>query len=321
MNPAVLLLSSQFDFSTDEVALGLASEQIPYLRLNREQLVEHRLSLDPIASRLSVDGPAGVCEVGPGLRSIWFRHPVFLRNPIADVISPTEQLRRSQWQAFVHALTLFSDAGWMNHPVATYQAESKPVQLAQAGRVGFCVPESLIGNHAAAIRRRFPGRVAVKSVDSAVMRDQDETLFAYTWLGHSGELSDASVSDAPVIAQRAFTDKVDWRVTVVGDCLAAVKVLADGRGAIGDWRRTPKDSLSYVDAPLPPHVSSACSRLVRTMGLAFGAIDLIEDQDGFHFIELNPTGEWGWLSGPDRPIGAWIVDWLANPPADREGRQ
>ena len=189
------------------------------------------------------------------------------------------------------------------------------MQLTRARRAGFCVPDSLVGNDAAAIRHRFPGPVVVKSVDTAVMRDQDDSLFAYTWLGDSSELSNASVSGAPVIAQRAFTDKVDWRVTVVGDCLAAVKVLADGRGALGDWRKTPRKSLTYIDAPLPPHVSAACFRLVRTMGLAFGAIDLVEDQDGFHFIEINPTGEWGWLSGPDRPIGDWIVDWLANPPA------
>ena len=115
MNPAVLLISSKFDFSTDEVALGLAAEGVPFLRLNREQLVEHRLSLDPIASRLSVDGPAGACEVGPGLRSIWFRHPVFLRNPVVGALSPTKQLGRSQWQAFIQALTLFLRC-WLDEP-------------------------------------------------------------------------------------------------------------------------------------------------------------------------------------------------------------
>lgn len=316
MNPLVLLLSSHYDFSTDEVALGLESAGVPYLRLNREQLIEHRLSLDPIAPRLSIEGPVGTYEVGPGLRSIWFRHPVFLRNPTVDILSPAEQLQRSQWQAFVHALTVFSEACWMNHPTATYQAESKPVQLAEAGRLGFSVPATLIGNDADAVRRRFPGQVAVKSLDTAVMRERDDSLFAYTWLGESGELKQNSVSDAPVIAQHAFTDKVDWRVTVVGGSLAAVRVLAGGGGAIGDWRRTPKEALTYLDTPLPAQLSAACLELVRTMGLAFGAIDLVEDQDGFHFIELNPTGEWGWLSGPERPISAWIVNWLANPPLD-----
>lgn len=318
MNPAVLLLSSLYDFSTDELALGLASAEVPYLRLNREQLAEHRLSLDPLSRCLKVDGPAGTCEVGPKLRSIWYRHPVFLRNPVAASLTPAEQLSRSQWQAFVHALTVFSDASWMNHPAATYQAESKPYQLSQAAHAGFLVPPSLIGNDATAIHKMFPGPVAVKSVDSAVMREDGDSLFAYTWLGSSEDLDSVSLSNSPVIAQRAFADKVDWRVTVVGESISAVRVLTKGVGAVGDWRRSPRESLTYVETDLPPPVSAACYRLLQSLGLTFGAIDLIQDCDRFYFIEVNPTGEWGWLSTPDRPIGTWIVDWLANPP--RNGR-
>ena len=31
------------------------------------------------------------------------------------------------------------------------------------------------------------------------------------------------------------------------------------------------------------------------LGLTFGGIDLALCGDEFYFIEVNPTGEWGWL--------------------------
>lgn len=313
MNPAVLLLSSLYDFATDELAMRLSVADVPYLRLNREQLTEHRLSLDPVDRRLWVAGPTGTHEVGPGLRSIWFRQPVYLRNPSPKPLAPDDQLRRSQWQAFVQGLTVFTDASWMNHPAATYQAESKPYQLAAAARVGFGVPPSIIGNDAAAIRRQFPDRVAVKSVDTALFREGDEDLFTYTWLGNSGEIDDGALADAPVVAQRAFDEKIDWRVTIVGAAVVAVKVLANGAGAIGDWRRTPQEGLTFADATLPTEVAASCLRLTESLGLAFGALDLIQSDDCFYFIEINPTGEWGWLSTPERPIGSKIAKWLAAP--------
>ena len=313
MNPAVLLLSSLYDFATDELAIRLAAADVPYLRLNREQLTEHRLSLDPIAPCLRVTGPTGTHEVGPGLRSVWFRQPVFLRNPSPSPLPPKEQLQRSHWQAFIHALTVFADASWMNHPAATYQAESKTFQLAEATRAGFCVPRSIVGNDAWAIRQSFPGRVAVKSVDTALFRESDEDLFAYTWLGDSVEIDDGNVADAPVVAQQAFDEKVDWRVTVVGTSVVPVKILADGAGASGDWRKTPKEALTYPDAPLPTEVAESCLLLTKSLGLAFGAIDLIQNESSYYFVEINPTGEWGWLSTPERPIGAKIAEWLAEP--------
>lgn len=319
MNPEVLLLSSLYDFATDELALRLRLAGTSSLRLNREQLGQHRLSLDPVSSRLCITGPAGDHELGPGLRSVWFRQPVFLRTPASRTLSVEDQLQRSQWQAFAHALTVFEHAAWMNHPAATYQAESKPFQLARAVHVGFSTPRSIVGNDPSAIRERFPGRVAVKAVDTALFQKGEENLFAYTWLGCSSEIDQEALQHAPVIAQEALDDKVDVRVTVVGDAVFAVNVLVDGVGAKGDWRRAARESLTYQDVKLPEEIERSCVSLTQSLGLAFGAIDLILTKDGYHFIEINPTGEWGWLSSRERPIGLAIANWLMEPPVPTAG--
>lgn len=119
------------------------------------------------------------------------------------------------------------------------------------------------------------------------------------------------MGSAPAIAQQALRDKIDMRITVVGDEVFAVRILKNSRGIEGDWRVTPKDQLSYNSFRLPLADEDRCREFARRMGLAFAAIDLVETEEGLFFIEVNPTGEWSWLVAEDRPIDAAIASWLA----------
>ncbi|WP_414476228.1 ATP-grasp domain-containing protein [Microvirga sp. M2] len=213
--------------------------------------------------------------------------------------------------AFLRALTVFDSVAWMNHPRETYQAETKPFQLAVAQRVGFTVPSTLVSNDASAIQELFPSDVMIKPLDTVLIREGDETLFAYANAARADSLDNRATPQSPLIAQDLKTGKVDWRVTVIGDEIYPVRILKDSRGIEGDWRRTPKADLRYEDGDLPPAVASSCKHLLREVGLSFGGIDLIETADGFSFVEVNPTGEFGWLVEPHRPLDQVIARWLA----------
>ena len=313
MTPPVLILSGLYDFSTDLVVLQLERAGIHYVRLNREQLADHRITLDPVVPELVVRGPSGDYHVGPELVSVWFRQPVFLRNTPSAPLSPAEQLERSQWTAFLRGLCVFRNAAWMNFPMATYIAESKPYQLHIAAECGFCVPRTLATNDAASISDAFKGELVIKSLDTVLLRDGDECLFTYTTVNSSRKLTDQTVSAVPLLAQFALEKKTDLRVTVIGDKVFAVRVLSGGSGIDGDWRLVPKAQLEFQDVELGHDVAVRCQQLTRQLGLSFAAIDLIETAEGFFFIEVNPTGEWGWLSSAKRPIDEVIASWLSNP--------
>lgn len=313
MNPHVFILSGLYDFSTDLVVLRLQRMGVPYVRLNREQLTDHSLTLDPVIPRLTIHGPAGKYVIDKNLRSVWFRQPVFLRNTPPIPLSLQEQLERSQWMAFLRALCVFRDAAWMNFPAATYLAESKPYQLSIASRCGFQIPETLVTNDAHRIRTAFPETLVVKSLDTILLRDGDDCLFTYTTLNLENELTEKNIHTAPLLAQYALKDKIDLRITVIGDDIFAVRILSHGSGIPGDWRLIPKTDLEYEDIMLTEDIAQCCFLLTRHLGLSFSAIDLIETTQGFFFIEINPTGEWGWLSTTDRPIDHAIASWLDNP--------
>jgi len=111
-----------------------------------------------------------------------------------------------------------------------------------------------------------------------------------------------------------ISNKTDIRVTIIGDKLSAVRILSDGSPVAGDWRITPKESLQYDDFNLPEPITSACLTLARKLRLEFAAIDLLETEGEYYFLEVNPTGEWGWLNCTERRFDTLIADWLANPP-------
>lgn len=309
MSPDVLILSSIYDFASDHVALELKDRGVQFLRLNREQLHEYELALDPAAPLLSVRHGGRRWNVTPALKCVWFRQPVFLRNTPTEPLAPEAQLERSQWMAFLRSLRVFGDARWVNDPRATYLAESKPYQLHIARRLGFKVPPTVVGNDAEAIASNFKPPYVVKSLDTMLVHEGDDILFTYTTIQRS-PLSPGSVKSAPLIAQQLLEPKTDIRVTVIGDRLFATKVLNSGQPIAGDWRTLPKAQLSYPDHQLDSDTATRCKSLLLELGLSFGAIDLAECDDAVYFIEINPTGEWAWLASDERPLEKAIADLL-----------
>ena len=309
MTPHVLILSSIYDFAVDIVARKLQERRVPYLRLNREQLPHLRMTLRPSNTQLSVAGLGVDACVDTTLRSVWFRCATFPKT-ISTKVGFEDALASAQWNAFIRGLTVFDEARWMNHPVCTYAAESKLFQLRAAGAVGFDVPMSLATNDAAEVQRTFDGLIAMKSVDTAYVKDGDEAIFAYTQLLPASDLSDENVSAMPIMAQQALHPKADFRVTVVADKLFAYKILVDGLPARGDWRLNSRAAITYEHTVLDEHTATRCIALCARLKLPYGAIDLAVSGGRMWFIEVNPTGEWAWLPDAADTAGVAITDWL-----------
>lgn len=309
----ILILSSIYDFSTDLVTQALEKAGVNYLRLNKESLPEHRITLIPEDVLMSVEGPSGSFTVDDSVLSVFFRQPVFLRNTPGESLSLKEQLIRSQWMAFLRSLSIFKNARWMNWPESTYLAETKSYQLMQAHELGFNIPKTKIGNNAIEFQS-FSGEVIIKSLDTVLLREGNDSLFTYSTVKQPHRLRDEEVYEAPLTVQEYIFPKTDIRITVVGDNLFAVKITSNGKSIEEDWRIISRDKVEYTDIALPHDVKSSCQRLVKELGLNFGAIDLIESNGKYIFIEINPTGEWGWIVTPERRIDTCIAEWLTGEP-------
>jgi len=312
IRPTVLVLANLHDFSSDKVCLALAQAGVTYLRLNRDQLAELRLRLDPIEPRLKVEFDGQVWVVDETLQSVWFRQPTYLRNAEGRILTAAEQLYRSQWMAFIRALSVFTDARWVNDPTATFRAENKAWQLRVASLVGFDVPATLVSNDPTApVPATIGDPVALKALDTVLLREGETQTFAFTQIVSWKSCMDEDFQKIPSTLQMALHDKLDLRVTIVGEQLWCVAIRHKERGIEGDWRLHKKSEVSYETFVLPDETANRCFVLMRRMGLTMAGIDLALSDQRYWFIEINPTGEWGWLDSPERPIANAIVSTLS----------
>lgn len=315
VQPRVLLLASRYDVTCDFIVAQLRRRSVEYLRLNSEDLCDLAVELDPVRRRLVVRSKEMRYVITPEyLRSVLFRRPVYLRDYGEDDRSPEEQFSRVQWTAFMSNLMLFHEARWMNHPVATYRAEHKAVQLSVAARLGFAVPETRVTNAPhPRVLGNVPGQVAVKGLDTVLWRSEGQEMFGFTTFDQAEALTPAPWRSAPATIQAALTSKLDVRVTVVEDQVLAAEITLDGKPVDGDWRtRKGAGATRFAKHSLPDKVAQRCRQLVRSLDLRFGGIDLAYQGGEYYFIEINPTGEWAWLvSSAGLPIDEVIGAALA----------
>jgi len=310
IEPRVLILGSRFDFTCDYVVSALRRLRVQYLRLNSEDFCRYRISLDPVLRELRI----GLQEVNyfissKTLSSVLFRRPVFLRDYGDDRRSVNEIFSEIQWAAFVQNLLIFDEARWYNSPASTYRSELKAVQLLEAARLGFSVPQTEITNYPANRPILASGKkLAVKGLDTVMVRDREYELFGFTTFADAEEIAAMEWASAPAVIQQAIRPKVDLRVTVIEDQVYAVKVLDGDQGFIDDWRLN-KTLARFMPFDLPAVVRRRCTQLVASLGLRFGAIDLALSGSDYFFLEINPTGEWAWLVDA---TGLKIDEGLAN---------
>lgn len=306
----ILIISNKLDFTTDYVCLELYKRDAKYFRLNRDEFANYNIYFDVLNSVLTVETQStSIIIDSKTLKSIYYRAPIYLRDIYVPNIPPEEQLYRTQWTAFIRNLTVFEDVIWVNNPISTFRAENKLLQLKYANKINFPCPITFVTNSNNLMLEDDKYYIA-KSLDTAILRIGEKEAFVYSNKLTGAEIKSSSLRLAPIVLQNYIFPKIDVRVTVIGRKVFSVRILKDDKGLDGDWRKE-KENVRFVAFNLPIDIEKNCVELVETIGLSFGAIDLIESNGQFYFIEINPTGEWAWLVEiANQRIDLGICDYL-----------
>jgi glutathione synthase/RimK-type ligase-like ATP-grasp enzyme len=254
-----------------------------------------------------------LCIFSDEVSVIWYRRPGKPYDNVPLGERPSRGVQRfvaDQWATWIEALELIPKVAWINPLGTASLMENKIRQLHLARIIGFKTPETIITNDPVAVsdfRVRWSNKIVAKALFSPLIEEEDSDHFIFTTLiDTKATTDDSSVRVCPTIFQRAVLPKIDYRVTVVGRKLFAVRI--EGDDIPVDWR-TQKDGLRFIQCTLPRQIEELCLRYVLQAGLIFGAIDLIEHKEEFYFLEINPSGEWGWLQKPTGlPIAETLCD-------------
>lgn len=212
-------------------------------------------------------------------------------------------------EAFSGALAI-PKATWVNPPHLDERAHHKPLQLATALNVGLVVPRTLITNDPVEARR-FITEIGLTNTiyktflatpehwrETRVMRQEELNLLE-------------SVCFAPVIFQEYINSEFDIRVTIVGDKIFATAIRSNPDGYSLDYRMD-MDAATFSPMELPGHITDALLALMASLGIVYGAVDLLYTKEGqYIFLEVNPAGEWRFVEDRTaQPITAAMANLL-----------
>lgn len=246
---------------------------------------------DPSGSRFALRLGAGPPIDLAACRAVWWRRP----QPFVIDEAITDPDHRHFAYAECHdaiaGLWSALDVSWVDEPTRVEAAAKKPFQLRVAREAGLRIPRTLVTNDVDAarafVREIGVGRTVYKAFTAT------EQAWRETRILRPAEVDLlARVALAPVIFQEYVPAAVDLRVTIVGGQVFPAAIYSQQTGYEVDFRLE-IDTVRIEPCALPPPVAAALLRLMRRLGLRYGAIDMRRTPEGDHvFLEINPAGQW-----------------------------
>jgi len=331
----VIVTQSADHFTVDRVTEAVRRRGLRVFRLDSDRFPSVvRLTASygagaPARHEATVEGEA---LRGDSVRAVWIRQIWTPRPDEAIDTRYREACERQSWvmlRGFLDGLA--ADARWISEPRHVFEATDKLRQLRTAEAAGLVIPRTVVTNDEDEVRafyRESGGSVVGKllvplstSMERAELRVRTREIREEDLAGLS------ELRHAPMIFQERVPKAGELRIAYVsGRCLVGEIDASRSAGGKVDWRESTPEECRWRKGRLPAEISARIDRLMRTLGLRYGAVDMIRRPDGEHvFLEVNPTGEWGML---ERDAGLEISGAIAEalldegdaPAAGDEGR-
>lgn len=301
----ILIITHKEDYTVDYVANKLNKKNIPFFRLNTETLntLDYKITFQNNLKQITLNNVSD-------FSSLWFRR---IKLPhINDMPDSIAAFVEGDFESLLfNLLSVQEFKKIVSDPYQIYKAENKLLQLERAIVVGFKIPVTLISNSKGEVKSfiKSHNSCIVKPIRSGRLVTEGKLQLMYTSKIDEEELY-KSVDDVltPCIIQNEVEKKYEIRVTVIGQEVFSAKVESQKFNETKlDWRRK---KLSFERCEIPNSIKDSCIKLVRSLGLNFGAIDLALATNGdYYFFEINPNGQWAWI---ELDTGLPIADTLIN---------
>jgi glutathione synthase/RimK-type ligase-like ATP-grasp enzyme len=315
----VLILSRTLDLEADRVCIELLRRGLDYLRLNAED-IPYTLSITNNVEQ----GSDTKCQVKLDslITNLSDISAVWLRNFDYGLIhSNSNDLNTAfifqQWSDALEILYSTIEYRWINSLDATHRTSNRIKQLTYAKQAGFNIPSTLITNdpeRALSFYRDHNGDIILKVLHHHDIEVNSKVYSIYTHRVTDKDLS--MLNDliyAPSILQERIRNSSELRVTVIKDKVFSVKLGLETLAlSCDDMHRVPMSRIPKRPIQLEKELEQRCIKLINSLGLDYGAVDFIIDEDGkLFFLEVNPTGDWLWIEHDTKlPITRAVVDLL-----------
>ncbi len=328
--PNVVLIHTCLD---DDHALTVAKHLRDDLCVEVEVLAREQCHdgwrIEGTDDEVLIETAAGRRYTSADIRSVYLRRdyvwePAWL--PPNELTVPAREFLAEQRSFHVESLLrrLAASCPFVNGLDANRRAGSKLLQQHLARQCGLSVPRTYVGNNPglaeAFVRALWAEgrRCCTKNIESTQVSIGGVKHARLTQVFAESDLPAlAGLPLCPMIFQAYVEKRYEYRVTVVGEEVYACRIDSQrpgGRTSI-DWRHYDVPRTPHHAARLGDDLTRRLVRLVRQLGLTYGAVDLVEDPEGeFWFLEVNSMGQWLWVEDlTELPISMAVARHLADP--------
>lgn len=294
----ILIVTSKFNLHADLVIRNLEKRSGEFVRINTEDFPS-RIRLIHTNYGTQIQLPNRKIVSLSEIKCTWYYHveESFINPQIIDPV--VKSFVKSESEAALMGSILNLDCRWLNYPVNLWRARYRLYQLKVAKKIGFNIPDTLVTNsplEAKKFLKKYNYKIIGKIVGQQIGAPGAPTIFT-NMIGKNNTKKLNSVALAPCLFQEMISKKLELRITVVEKKVFAVSI--DSQKEIEsqvDWRKIHPKKLVHKIFKLPPDISDLCVLLVKTLGLNYGAVDMIlTPESKYVFLEINPSGAWGWL--------------------------
>ena len=265
---------------------------------------------------LSGSCPQKVCLSVSDIDIAWYLREGPARTAVEES-SLEERFIRNESRGTLRSFFSTLTCTWINHPETIDRiASNKLYQQQVAHQVGLVTPMTFLSNDPESVMNFSSQKkgLLLKSI-GYIKLDEEGQYFLYSQRISHEEIkqSKPAIRRCPVFSQEYVEKRYEHRVMVVGNRVLSCRIDSQASEATKvDWRHYDFGKVEHLQVKLPNKIEKQLCQFMDAIGLKYGAIDLIETPNGdFVFLEVNPSGQWGWISDlAGLPIPEAVADML-----------
>lgn len=307
----ILCITHSQDFYTiDRFFQYLSSKNIPYFRLNSDQL-NHLQKISISEDSFQITGEDGKSVSSNDITGVWNRKIWRISVP-EELDQEYEKIFLNEYAHLRYNLfTQLQHLPWIN----PYENEkkvdgNKMFQLKVAKRNHLTIPPTVFTNDEEKVKAFFEEHCSGKAIAKlhGVTRKtmSGENLISTMVIEQETLENLSGMIYCPMIFQPYIDKEYELRIMYVDGEFYTGKI---NNSENADWRVSHKDYF-WTAYELPADIRTNLTSMMKEMGLYTGAIDMIRGKDGkYYFLEVNPQGEWGMLQ---KELGFPIAERIAD---------
>ncbi len=309
----LLLLTNSIDGTADVLVHLCGERQQPVFRFNIDLWLDYRLAWTPAG--FAIRDPSGRTVRSEDVSACLWRRPSLQDTPQWRGGTAEDRIAtEAELHAVVREIAEWARARGLLRLIEP-SAPRRVGRLAQmrVAREFFLVPDWSVG-----WGFRWPAgtRMVKRFVAEGLGQGRDRHIFVQSV--DAEQLS----PEFPWLTQEIGQGTRDATVLFVnGKCFGFEMRLTRAELGVEDWRTLGNsDRTHWQPWGLPASLQDRITAYMQRLGLRFGRLDFLTDEDVLTFLEVNPNGQFGWLDQPGEwPLHSAVLTAALDPTSAVQG--